>query len=204
MDDRRARAEAAAVREQLDRAHAVLREALLDLAWLLVRVHVERQAVLPRVASELLEPVPWARADGVGGDRDRDPLRPERLELGEVGDHRVLAHPREPAARVRGVDADEPDARLLCRFRCRERGLEAEVVELPDRREARGAHLPVGRCVERPDALRGLALRIGQHPVPPGPEVTSCGATAKRPLEGVAVSVDEALERAWSRHGRPD
>src|SRR5690348_14263632 len=38
VDDGRSRPEAAGVREELDRAHAVLREALVDLARLLVRV----------------------------------------------------------------------------------------------------------------------------------------------------------------------
>ena len=46
VDDGRARAEAAARVEQLDRAQAVLGEALLDLARLLVGVDVQRQLVL--------------------------------------------------------------------------------------------------------------------------------------------------------------
>ena len=51
VDDRRVRAEAAGLREQLDRPQAVLGEALLDLARLLVGVHVQRQAVArPRSA----------------------------------------------------------------------------------------------------------------------------------------------------------
>ena len=42
MDDRRVRAEAAGLRQQLERAQAVLGEALLDLARLLVGVYVQR------------------------------------------------------------------------------------------------------------------------------------------------------------------
>ena len=59
-------------REQLDRPDAVLGEALLDLARLLVGVDVERQPSAPGVAADLLEPVGRAGADGVGGDADAD------------------------------------------------------------------------------------------------------------------------------------
>ena len=51
MHDGRARAEAAALVEQLDRPHTVLGEALLDLARLLVGVDVQRQLVLGGVAA---------------------------------------------------------------------------------------------------------------------------------------------------------
>ena len=50
VHDRRMRAEAAGTGEQLDRPAAVLGEALLDLARLLVGVDVQRQAVLDGVA----------------------------------------------------------------------------------------------------------------------------------------------------------
>ena len=66
VDDRRVAAEAAGSLEQLDRPAAVLGEALLDLARLLARVHVERQPLGRRVASELLEPVAQARAGRSG------------------------------------------------------------------------------------------------------------------------------------------
>ena len=49
---------------------AVLGEALLDLARLLVGVDVERQRLALGVASELLQPVARAGAHGVGGDPD--------------------------------------------------------------------------------------------------------------------------------------
>src|SRR5262249_60512605 len=58
VNDGRARAEAAALGEQLDRAEPVLGQALLDLARLLVRVHVQRQRVLRRICAHLLEPAP--------------------------------------------------------------------------------------------------------------------------------------------------
>jgi len=70
VHDRRARAETAAVCEPLDGPDSVLGEALLDLARLLVGVHVQRQRVLVRIAAELLEPVARARTNGVGGDAD--------------------------------------------------------------------------------------------------------------------------------------
>ena len=80
VDDRRARPEAAAVGEELDRANAVLGEALLDLARLLVGVDVQRQLVLRRVAAELLEPVPRTGANGVGGNADADARVAQLLE----------------------------------------------------------------------------------------------------------------------------
>ena len=84
VDDGRVRPEAAGAVEQLDRPAAVLGEALLDLARLLVGVDVQRQALRRRVAAELLEPVARAGADGVGGDADTDPVGAERLELPEI------------------------------------------------------------------------------------------------------------------------
>ena len=53
VHDRRPGAEAARLREQLDRPQPVLGEALLDLARLLVGVHVERQVVLRGIGAEL-------------------------------------------------------------------------------------------------------------------------------------------------------
>ena len=70
VDDGRARAEAAGAGEQLDRADAVLEQALLDLARLLAGVDVEDEALALGVAAELLEPVAGAGADGVGGNAD--------------------------------------------------------------------------------------------------------------------------------------
>src|SRR4029077_4508990 len=60
MDDGRARAEATARVEQLDRPDPVLGEALPRSAGLLVGVHVQRQRLCHGVATELLEPVAWA------------------------------------------------------------------------------------------------------------------------------------------------
>ena len=101
--------EAAGVGEQLDRAAAVLREALLDLARLLVGVDVERQPLARRVAADLLEPVARAGAHGVGGDADGDPGVAERLDLVEVGGDGRLAHPVEAAALVGDVEQHDRD-----------------------------------------------------------------------------------------------
>ena len=49
-------AEAARVGQELDRAAAVLLEALLDLAWLLVGVDVEWKPFAGCVGADLLEP----------------------------------------------------------------------------------------------------------------------------------------------------
>ena len=70
VDDRRVRAETAGLRQQLDRPQTVLGEALLDLARLLVGVHVQRQRLARRVGAELLQPVAGAGAHGVGGEAD--------------------------------------------------------------------------------------------------------------------------------------
>ena len=98
--------------EQLDRAEAVLGEALLDLARLLVGVHVQRQRLLRGVAAELLEPVARARAHGVGGDADADARGPQLLELAEVVGDRILPEAVDAAAGVGDVEEHELDARL--------------------------------------------------------------------------------------------
>jgi hypothetical protein len=53
----------------------VLGEALLDLARLLVGVHVQDEALALTVAGDLPEPVRRAGADGVGGEADGEPVR---------------------------------------------------------------------------------------------------------------------------------
>jgi hypothetical protein len=172
------RSEAAGAVEKLDRATAVRREALLDLARLLGGVDVQRQTGIARVACELLEPVGRAGADGVGGDADADSLGPERLQLPQLVDRRLLAHPREAAARVGGEQEHELDPGLGGRLGSGARLVEPEVVELPDRGVAGRDHLPVGRRVERADAGRCLLFRLGEHRLPPRPEVAAPGAAA--------------------------
>ena len=202
MDDRRARTEAAALRKQLDRPDAVLLDALVDLARLLVGVDVQRQLVLRGVAADLLEPPGRAGADGVGGDSDLDPAPTQVLDLVQVLVRRGLSETVEPAARIRDVEEDECDVGSFGGLGGGERLLEAEVVELPDRGVARCAHLAIDLLVAGPDALGGLLVGELEHGVAPGPEVAALGAAAKRALESVAVRVDEAGDREPVRHGR--
>ncbi len=202
VHDRRARPEAAAVREQLDRPHAVLGDALLDLTRLLVGVHVQRQAFSGCVAAELLEPVARARAHGVGGDADARAGRAQLLDSAQILRDRVLAEAIEPAARVRDVEQHELDAGLGARLDRRVRLREPEIVELADRRVTGVAHLRVDPRVLRSDVSRGLTPGELEHRVAPGPEVAALGPTPQRPLEGVAVCVHEAWEVENVRHAR--
>jgi hypothetical protein len=174
MDDRRPLAQTPRRREELDRAHAVLGEAFLHLARLLVRVDVQREPLIGGVPSDLLEPRPGAGADGVGGEAHGDASSPELLDLREVRRHGGLAHAFEPPARVRHMETDEPDLRLGGGLRGGDRRLEPEVVELPDGRVAGRAHLPVRAQVQLPHRPRGaqpLSIR----------RATQVGAPAARP-----------------------
>jgi hypothetical protein len=80
----------------------VLREALLDLARLLVGVNVKRQPFLDGVPADPLEPLGGAGTDGVGGEADSDAARAELVDLVEVCLRRLLAEAVEAAARVGG------------------------------------------------------------------------------------------------------
>ena len=137
----------------------------------------------------------------MGGDADRDARRAQRLDLVEVGGDGRLAHAVEAAALVGDVEQHERDAGLGGRLGRRERLGGAEVVELADRRVARRR---ASRGRRRRSALRTesgrRAVGLLEHPVAPRPEVGAGGAAAQRPLEGVAVAVDEAGE-GKSRRG---
>src|SRR5688500_14921982 len=195
VDHRRARAEAAGAAEELDRPHAVLGEALVHLARLLVRMDVEDETIPFRIAPDLLEPVGRAGAYRVGGKPDPHAVGAQRFDLAQVVRHRRLAQALAAAAPVRRVEEDEVD---LCRRgrldRC-SRGLEAEVVELPDGDVACGQHLAVSRLVARAYAFGRLSLGLVPHELAPRPEVAALGAPAQSPLERVAVRVDEAGKR---------
>ena len=173
---------------------AVLGEALLDLARLLVRVHVQRQPVLRRRSAELLEPVARAGAHGVGGDADADACGAELLEPAQVVGDRRLAEAVDAAARVGDVEEHELDARFGRRLGRRVRLGQAEVVELADGGVAGGAHLPVDPGVALADPSRCLTPGQVQHGLPPRPEVLALVPAAQAPLEGVAVGVDEPRE----------
>ncbi len=201
VDDRRARPEAAGLGQELDRPDAVLLDALLDLPWLLVGVDVEGEGMLLCVAPDLLEPVRRAGAHGVGGEPDVDAPLAEPLDLVQVLGSGGLAEAFESASRVGDVEEDEGDSGSVGRLGGCECLLEAEVVELTDRRVAGGEHLAVDLLVLGANSLRALLVGERQHRVAPGPEVAALGAAAERALEGMAVRVDEAGNREPLRHG---
>jgi len=191
MHDRRARAEATLPREQFDRADAVLGEALVDLTWLFVGVHVERQVVLGRVAAELAQRIGGACAHRVGGDPHADAGGAQLFELEQVRRHGLLAEPWAAPAQVAGVQADELDPGLCSRLGGRARLVEAEIVELAHRRVPVRAQLPVHLEVLAADLGGGQPLRQGDHPVAPGPEVATRSAPPQGPLKRVTVGIDE-------------
>ena len=180
----------------------MLGEALLDLARLLVGVDVEHELLGGGVSAELVEPVAGARADGVGGDPDRDPAPAESLHLSDIRGHRRLTHALETAASVGDVEAREREPGRLGCLRGGKSGVEPEVVELADCRKSGRAHLAIRALVELAHRVRRLALRLGEHAFAPGPEVAARRPAAERPLERVAVGVHEAGERDHSCHGR--
>src|SRR5262249_14843419 len=96
----------------------------------------------------------------------------------------------------------ELDARLDGSLGRRTSLLEPEVVELTDRRVAGGAQLAVDVHVLAPDALRRLPGRELEHRLAPRPEVAAFDAPAQRPLERVAVRVDEAGDPRQLGHTR--
>ena len=201
MNDGGSRSEAPCAGEELDRANAVLLEALLDLARLLVGVDVEGQGVLSGIAADLLEPFGGARAHGVGGEPDAMPRVAEAIDLLEIFIDGVLAEALDPAARVGGMEEHEGDSCCLGSLRGRECLVETEVMELAYRGVAGGPHLAVDLLVLAADPLGALLVGEGEHRVAPGPEVAALGAAAEGALESVAVCVDEAGNREPLRHG---
>ncbi len=202
VDDRRARTETAARVEQLDRPQTVLGEALLDLARLLVGVDVQRQPLLGRVAAELLEPAARAGADGVGGEADADPPGTQLLDLVEVRGYGVLPEALQAAARIGDVKEDELDSRL---GRSLGRGMplrEPEVVELADGGVPGRAQLAIDLRIARSHPFRGLTAGELEHRLAPRPEIGAFGPSAQRPLERVAMRVDEAGDPRPLLHAR--
>ena len=200
VHDRRARAKAPASGEELDGPDSVLGEALVDLARLLVGVDVEDELLLLGIASYRLEPVRRAGADGVGGNADCQATGAQIVNLAEVLVDRGLTEAIGTASPVGGIEQHEADTGGLGRLRRSERLVEAEIVELAHSGIARGAHLSVGDLVLAADGFRRLLLGVGDHAVPPAPEVRAFLVPAKHTLERVAVSVDEAGNRQRLRH----
>ena len=168
--------------EQLDRAQPVLREALLDLARLLVRVHVQWQAV--RLARTRRAP----RASRAGrrarsGGRRRRARRPRGAPRARAGSRRRrLPEPvdaRRARRRRRGARARRPPRRAASAARVRLR--QPEVVELADRGVTGGAHLPVDPGIALADPSR-VCHR-------PGPAWTPARPRSPRPRSGRAGAV---------------
>jgi CDP-diacylglycerol--glycerol-3-phosphate 3-phosphatidyltransferase len=202
MDDRRALGETAGAIEQLDRPEAVLGETLLDLARLLVCVHVQRQALVGRVAPDRLEPPGRACAYGVRCDTNGDAAPAERLDLLDVLVHRVLPEAGQTAALVGREQQHDPYPRLLGGVHCRERLGQPEVVELADGRVAGVPELTVDLDVLPADERGCLVLGLRQHQLPPRPEVAALATASQGALEGVTVGVDESRQAEALGHGR--
>ena len=71
---------------------------------------------------------------------------------------------------------------------------EPEVVELANRGVSRRPQLAIDGRVRTAYELGRLPLGLGEHLLPPGPEVPARGSAAERPLERVAVRADEARQ----------
>jgi CDP-diacylglycerol---glycerol-3-phosphate 3-phosphatidyltransferase len=180
----------------------VLGDTLFDLAGLLVGMDVQREAFRLGVAADLLEPLGRTGSHGVWGDSDPDSAPAQLLHLAQVVRRRFLPKPGQASPRVRREQDDGEDSGLLGRLRGRDGLFEAEIVELPDRGEAGGTKLPVDVDVLTPHAFGRLVLGLGQHQLPPGPEVPAARPAAQRPLEGMAMGIDETREAEALGHGR--
>ena len=177
-------------------------QALVDLARLLVGVDVQRQLVLGARSARARSSASAGQARTEwGATPTRIPSARSCSSSREVLGHRVLPEAGDAAAQVARVEADERDPRLLGRLGRRAGLLEAEVVELADRRVAVRAQLAVHLDVLAADLVDGQRLGERDHRLAPGPEVAAAGAAAQSPLERVAVRVHEAGYRE-RRHAR--
>jgi glycoprotein endo-alpha-1,2-mannosidase len=204
VHDGRARTETAAFGEELDRPQAVLGETFLDLARLLVGVHMQGELVFRRVAPKLLEPVPRAGANGVRGNTDANSRGAQLVEPAQIVGDGALPEALDAAACVGDVEQDDLDPRLCGGLRGSVRFREAEIVELADGGVARAAELPVDPGIALADQSRCLTPGQVQHGLAPRPEVRALGPSAQRPLESVTVRVDETGELETVHHARED
>ena len=151
-----------------------------------------------------MKPSPFAYAKARSLDHAIEPpnQRTQLLELAEILGHRLLAEAVDPAARVRDVEQDELDSRLRRRLGRCPRRLQPEVVELSDRGVAGRPQLAVDLDVARSDVSRCLTPGQVQHRLAPRPEVPALGAPAQRPLERMAMRVDETGDPRLLLHAR--
>jgi CDP-diacylglycerol--glycerol-3-phosphate 3-phosphatidyltransferase len=194
--------EAAGPRKKLDRAKAMLGEALLDLTRLLVGMHVKNELLAFRVAADLFEPFGRAGTNGMGRNSHGRVARAERIDLLQIRGDGLLAKAVEPAAGVRAEEEHEVDPRFP---RGLQGGLcfhEPDVMKLTDRRVPRPPHLPIRQGVVLSNHVRGQTPGMSQHGISPGPKVSAFRLPAKGTLKGMTVRVDESRQREPIRHRR--
>ena len=92
------------------------------------------------------------------------------------------------------MEKDEGDPGLVRGFGCGARLRQAQVVELSNRGVSRRPKLAIDGRIRTAYELGRLSLGLGEHLLPPGPEVPAGGSAAERTLEGVAVRADEARQ----------
>ena len=202
VDDRRRRAEAAAPREQLDRAARRARRGTpRSRAVARTRARGGRDSSRCRVAPDLGQPRGRAGTHGVGGEADAGAALPEPLDLPEVVVDRRLPESLEAAALVRGEQEHELEPGRSAASTAANASASAEVVELADGGVPGGAHLAVRPRVRHADEVRRLARGLREHRFAPRPEVATGTPPAQRALEGVRVRCDE--RRAGSRDRQP-
>ena len=174
--------------------HAVLGEALLDLARLLVGVDVQRQPLARPRSGRSPRASRAGRRARSGGRRRRGSASRAAPRPAQVAGDRGLAHAGEPAARVGGVaGATSSTPASRGRLGRGARLVEAEVVELADRRVARPRASPGSRARSR----RG---RARESAAPPRPSISSRQAQKSPPA---APAAERALERVRVRVHEP-
>ena len=199
VNDRRPLSQAAGAVEQLDRAAAVLGEARLDLARLLVRVHVERKLLAGRRSGRSTRASPRGTRARSGARRRPGGRRPAAPRPPRGTRAPTPAGTAAAPARVRDVQEHERDAGRSGGLLGGQGFGHTEVVELADRRVPGGAQLSVRSLVRRPDERRRLAPGLLEHRLAPGqkspPRPAREGA-----LERVAVGVHEPGRRERVEH----
>ena len=201
VHDRRALRQAAGAGEELDRAAAVLGEALLDL--LAAARRRGRGAGAPRRPRS----APISSSQSAGHARTEWGATPTSIPAARSistwsrnSPTELLPEAGETATRVGDVKEHELDARRGRRLG-RSKGLgDAEVVELADSRVSGREHLAIRQLVLAADEVRRLALRLRRAWSRATPRSRRRPRSRAVPLERVAVRVHEARESERARH----